>query len=91
MVDITVFKGNWNMAESTQWTWRYEEEAGVDPAKVLEPREKFMPGGNGSPHWKCLYQTDTYHSPQKREISLGGKRKNGFFIGKEHDLSMRSH
>lgn len=43
---ITIYKGNWNMPESSgysyymQWTWRYQEkEADVDPAQVVVSRK----------------------------------------------------
>lgn len=35
----TVYKGTWITAESMQWTCRHQEEADVDPAKVLVPRK----------------------------------------------------
>lgn len=38
-VGQTVYKGTWNTAESMQWAWRHQEEADVDPAKVLGPRK----------------------------------------------------
>lgn len=59
----TVYKGTWNTAESMQWAWRHQEEADVDPGKVLVSRQScstelktIHAGRNGNPHWKCLYQ-----------------------------------